>query len=146
MHIVGRSRKLAFGPTSYLSRSRGALSPAGPYLLHLAQDAAAKVLNGIMRGWDRRRAPAAAVLPGGRLWRFPFSKRTSLFSSKNKLGDGGGRDGGRFRGRRFGAIGLPTYIILEPNTLLSRPPDRRQKARASPITRVPAFAVFVEAA
>ena len=39
----------------------------------------------------------------------------------------------------FGAIGLPTYIILEPNTLrqpggrISRPPDRRQKARRSPI-------------
>ena len=30
IHIVGRSRKEPFGHTSYLSRSRGALSPAGP--------------------------------------------------------------------------------------------------------------------
>ena len=27
---LGRSRKEPFGPTSYLSRSQGALSPAGP--------------------------------------------------------------------------------------------------------------------
>ena len=30
LHIMGRSRKEPFGHTSYLSRSGGALSPAGP--------------------------------------------------------------------------------------------------------------------
>ena len=45
----------------------------------------------------------------------------------SELGTVGGRDGGRFRGRRFGAIGLPTYIILEPNTLRQTPPGPTAK-------------------
>ena len=45
----------------------------------LAQDAAAKVLNGIMRGWGPAKSPCGGgFCRGGRLWRFPFSKRTEF--------------------------------------------------------------------
>ena len=64
---------------------------------------------------------------GGRLWRFPFSKRTEFIQLEEQARRRGGRDGGRFRGRRFGAIGLPTYIILEPNTLRQPPPGPTAK-------------------
>ena len=104
------------------------LLPGQLDLLHLAQHAAAKVLNGIMRGWGPAKSPCGGGSAGGAgCGAFPSRSGRSLFSSKNKLGDGGGRDGGRFRGRRFGAIGLPTYIILEPNTLRQPPPGPTAK-------------------